>query len=166
MESFDIFKTTKKEMDIIEKRYFYNAKTHMFNQRSDLVKRSRMHKQFIYNASFSRKDALPYSTNHTLTYTDAGAAYTDGFFTEGKSKAAQMYDDGGEFYNFIEALRQNTSNGMVHGEVIDSIDTKTERVLINLLFQRSSSTRLPASGAKFHTIDRSCTAGFFFSGSI
>lgn len=99
-----------------------------------------MSKQFIYNASLSRKDAVTYPTNWSIPFMNAGAEYTEGFFTEGKSRATQMYDSGGEYYKFIESIRNNTSNGMIHGEVIDSIDSISERIFMEELLRYCKET--------------------------
>lgn len=101
----------------------------VYPSRQDGVERPMMSKQLIYNAFLSREDALAYSTNLSVSYTEIANAYDEAFFDDScpKSKAAQMYDDGGAFYTFIESIRQNTSNGMVHGEVIDSVDSVSER---------------------------------------
>lgn len=114
--------------DVLRTYGYTISHDYLYPGRDDGQELPMMHKQFIYNAALSRKDALIYPTNRTIVYTDAGAAYSGNFFTEGKSKAAQMYDAGGTFYQFIEALRQDTSNGLVHGELYDSIDTQTDRI--------------------------------------
>ena len=51
-----------------------------------------------------------------------------------------MYDDGGNFYTFIESIRQNTSNGMIHGELIDSVDEYSERVFMEELLRYCKQT--------------------------
>ena len=89
-----------------------------------------MRHQFIYNALLSRKDALIYSTDRSITYTNFAKAYQKSFFVKGKSIMAQMYDVKGEFRNFIEQLRQDTSNGIIHGEVIDSDGTNSEKIFL------------------------------------
>lgn len=107
--------------------------THDYNYagRRDSVELYAMSKQFIINAHLSRRDGISYPTNRTINYNTIASAYPSAFFTSGKTKAAQMYDDGGEFYKFIEALRHDTSNGLVHGEVIDSYDSYSEKVFFD-----------------------------------
>lgn len=75
-----------------------------------------MSRQLIYNASLSRKDALTYSTNRTISYLDIATEYPEEYFSNtDKSAAEQMYEGNGAFFDFIEAIRKNTSNGLVHG---------------------------------------------------
>jgi hypothetical protein len=101
-----------------------------------------MSKQFIYNASLSRLDALPYSTNRTISYIDIANEYPKEFFDDDseKSLASQMYDAGGAFYEFIESLRQDTSNGMIHGEVIDSENTYSEKIFLKEILEYCKAT--------------------------
>ena len=87
-----------------------------------------MSRQLIRNARLSRRDALAFSTNRTVDYSRIATDYPEEFFDDagGKSRAAQMYDAGGEFYRFVEETRRDTANGLVHGEVIDSLETDSE----------------------------------------
>ncbi|MEL3909342.1 MAG: hypothetical protein P1P64_10110 [Treponemataceae bacterium] len=96
--------------------------------------------QYNNNACFSRKDALAYSTNRTVSYTKIAKEYPESFFVGNKSKASQMYDDKGSFYDIIEGLRHNTANGMIHGEVIDSENTYSEKVFFEELLRYCSAT--------------------------
>ncbi|MBR4889058.1 MAG: hypothetical protein IKU17_07930 [Clostridia bacterium] len=100
----------------------------IYPSRMDGSPRVMMNKQLIYNAGFSREDALLYSTNRTVSYNNIASDYPESYFDPDspKSRAAQMYDGGGSFYRFIEALRRDTSNGMVAGEVIDSVESDAE----------------------------------------
>lgn len=113
-----------------------------YPSREDGVSMPMMSKQLIYNARLSRKDALVYSTNKSVSYDEIANAYPQSFFDDstGKSYAAQMYDDGGVFYSFIESIRQNTSNGMIHGEVIDSQDTYSERQFLTQMLEYCRQT--------------------------
>ena len=112
-----------------------------FPSKKDGVKKVMMSNQLVFNAFLSRKSALPYSTNRTVFYGNIADDYPKNFFKGGpKSKAAQMYDGKGSFYTIIEALRQNTSNGMVHGEVIDSVDSYSERVFLEELLKYCKQT--------------------------
>lgn len=114
----------------------------MYPSRSDGLERPMMSKQLIYNASLSRENALVFSTNRSISYNDIAVAYDENFFdnTSNKSRAAQMYDDGGAFYTFIESVRRNTSNGMVHGEVIDSVDSASERIFLKEVLEYCQKT--------------------------
>lgn len=100
-----------------------------------------MSKQLIYNASFSRRDALLFSTNTTVSYNGTATAYPESYFCDTKkSAAAQMYDGNGEYYKFIEAIRHDTANGLVHGEVIDSVDSYSEKVFLTQVLEYCKQT--------------------------
>lgn len=87
-----------------------------------------MSHQLFANASFSRRDALAYPTESVICTDDIPTAYPETFFTNGLGHAARdMYDGGGIYRTFIEALRHDTACGLVSGEVIDSADTFSER---------------------------------------
>lgn len=113
-----------------------------YPSREDGVSMPMMSKQFIYNASLSREDALVYRTNSSVSYDEIANAYPQSFFDDstGKSYAAQMYDDGGAFYSFIESIRQDTSNGMIHGEIIDSQDTYSEKQFLTQMLEYCKAT--------------------------
>ncbi|MGN0739624.1 MAG: polysaccharide deacetylase family protein [Treponema sp.] len=111
-----------------------------YPSRVDGTDKRAMGQQLIYNASFSRKDALPYSTNTCVSYAKIAEEYPEEYFSSKKTKAAQMYDGKGSFYTTIENLRHNTSNGMVYGEVIDSEDTYSERVFLEELLRYCKQT--------------------------
>lgn len=51
-----------------------------------------------------------------------------------------MYDAGGSFYNFIESIRKDTSNGIIHGEVIDSEDSFSERQFLRGILEYCNTT--------------------------
>ena len=104
----------------------------IYPSRGDGSPQVMMNRQMIYNAGLSRMDALLYSTNRTVSYNNIAKDYPEEYFDKAspKSEAAQMYDGGGSFYRFIEALRRNTSNGMVAGEAIDSWDSYSEEVFL------------------------------------
>ena len=113
----------------------------IYPSRIDGTEKVMMSKQLILNASLSRNSALPYSTNTFVSYDKIATEYPEDYFvTDSKSKAAQMYDEKGSFYTIIEALRQNTSNGMIQGEVIDSVDSYSERVFLEELLKYCKGT--------------------------
>lgn len=126
--------------DVLRNAGYTVSHDYLYPSRIDGQELPMMSRQLIYNASLSRKDAVLYPTNSSILYTMPGEGYDEDFFTDGKSKAAQMYDDGGEFYTFIESIRQNTSNGMVHGEVIDSVDCYSERIFMEELLRYCRQT--------------------------
>lgn len=84
------------------------------------------------NEDLSRKDAILYSSMITRSfhYNTIVNEYNKSFFKGGKSKAEEMYDIGGSFYNFVETIRMNTANGIIQCEHLDSVDTYSERVFL------------------------------------
>lgn len=83
--------------------------------------------QLFFNAWQSKRDAIVNPTNYTVSYSAIATDYPSTFFTGSTSKEAQMYDVTGSFRNAINDLRHQTANGRVHGEMIDSQDTYSER---------------------------------------
>ena len=112
----------------------------LFPGRGDGNREPAMSKQFIFNAHLSRIDAIPYPTNRSISYSAIATAYPETFFSEGESKEAQMYKVDGPFRTFIESIRRNTSNGMIQGEVIDSMDTYSIRVFLEAVLQYCRKT--------------------------
>ena len=113
----------------------------IYPSRIDGTQKTMMSNQLILNANLSRKNAITYSTNTYISYDKIASEYPEEFFTNNsKTKAAQMYDGKGSFYTFLEKLRQNTSNGMIQGEVIDSSDTYSERVFLEELLKYCKET--------------------------
>lgn len=114
----------------------------IYPSRMDGTNLTMMSKQLIYNASLSRENALVYRTNSSVGYNEIAESYDETFFSSGGSKgnAAQMYDAGGPFYEFIESIRQDTANGMVHGEVIDSVDCYSERMFLTEMLNYCQET--------------------------
>ena len=113
----------------------------IFPSRNDGTQKTMMSNQLILNANLSRKNAITYSTNTYVSYDKIAFEYPEEFFiNNSKTKAAQMYDGKGSFYTFLEKLRQNTSNGMIQGEVIDSSDTYSERVFLEELLRYCKET--------------------------
>lgn len=101
----------------------------IYPSRNDGMEKCMMSIQLIMNASYSRKDALAYSTNRSISYDAIATEFPEDFFDNESDKdyCTQMYEAGGSYYTFIESIRNNTSNGIVQGEVIDSVDTYSER---------------------------------------
>ena len=104
----------------------------LYPSRADGLETPMMRRQLYLNASLSRRDALAYPTDRTVDYSAIAVEYPSEFFDETsiQSAAEQMYDLGGEFYRFIEALRSDVAQGLVHGETIDSMDTFSERCFL------------------------------------
>lgn len=129
-------------IDVLRENGYVNSHDIIYPSRLDGERLPMMSKQLICNASLSRKDALVYRTNSSIHYSDIDNIYSSNFFdlNSNKSQAAQMYDDGGAFYTFIESIRQDTSNGMVHGEVIDTADTESERNFLTQMLEYCKKT--------------------------
>lgn len=114
----------------------------MCPSRADGTPTTMMSKQLIMNASLSRRDALIYRTNSSVSYSAIATEYGEDFFEQNsdKNQATQMYELGGAFYTCIESLRHDTANGMVHGEVIDSEENYSVQVFLQSLLQYCQMT--------------------------
>ena len=125
----------------------------MYPSRLDGTEPTMMSRQLIFNAFLSRRDALAYPTNRSASYLAMAEDYPESFFdpASGKTAAEQMYDGGGAFRSFIEAIRLNTSNGMVHGEVIDSSDSFSFRQYLTAVMDycRATGVRVVSKRAAF-----------------
>ena len=115
--------------------------------RYDGQKEPCMSLQFILNSHLSRPDALPYHTNRSFSFSRAWTEYTEGIDLQGSEPyEVQMYDGGANdntkdsFRNAIEAWRHNTANGVVWGEVIDSDDTWSFRLILEGLLKYAYKT--------------------------
>ena len=108
-----------------------------YPSRVDGTDKTMMSQQFIFNASLSRKDAVLYRTNSTVHYTDIAYEYPEEFFDgiPEEDYFKKMYEKKGHFYNFIEALRKDSSNGLIHGEIIDSINTFSEYMFFKAVLE-------------------------------
>jgi len=116
-----------------------------YPSRRDGTERTAMRRQLFANAGFSRRDALAYSTDTTVRYTVIDKEYPPSFFGgDTNNAAAKMYDGGGSYRAFVEAVRHETASGLVHGEVIDSEDTFSERIFLDraLAFCRAAGVRV------------------------
>lgn len=96
-----------------------------------------MRTQLIYNAFMSRKHALPYYTDRLLSYSTVAKEFTEDMFNTETPLEVQMYDlnTTNSFYKAIENWRLNMSNGMIQGEVIDSVDSWSERTIFEHLLR-------------------------------
>ena len=133
-----------------------------FPSRRDGTPETMMRRQLFKNASYSRIDALAYSTDSRVDYGYLPREYPESYFTGTVSQAAQMYDGGGSFRKFVEAMRDNTAQGVVVGEVIDSEDTYSERVFLEevLKFARAMGIRTVAKRDAFKAcFGRTCVYG-------
>ena len=127
--------------DVLREYGYTIAHDTWFPSRADGTETVMMSKQLILNASLSRQDALVYRTGGSVSYLDIASDYPEDFFQDQtKSVAAQMYDAGRSFYRFIESIRHNTANGMIHGEIIDSEDTASERVFLQQMLEYCKQT--------------------------
>ena len=91
-----------------------------YPSRMDGFQKPAMAYQLICNASFSRKDAVVYSSQRVLSFTKISKEYPKRFFSGKRSREAAMYDVDGSFRTAIETWRMNMASGIVWGEVIDS----------------------------------------------
>ena len=110
--------------------------------KKDGLVRTMMQRQMFRNAAFSRRDALAYCTERTIDYEKIAKEFPAERFADSDIAvaAAKMYDAGGSFREFVEATRHETASGLVHGEVIDSENTPSERLFLEaaLAFCRSA----------------------------
>lgn len=131
--------------------------------RWDGTPRTMMRCQLFANASFSRRDALAYSTDRTISYALLPKAYPESFFTNAAARAeVGMYDGGGLFRAFIEGIRHDTARGLVHGEVIDSENTFSERTVFDavLRYARQAGVRVVTKDEAFRAcFGRTCVSG-------
>ena len=99
--------------------------------------------QLIFNAYLSRKDSVVFPTNGAFGYDYFPNSYPESYFqNNGKTQAEQMYDDNSAnkpFFKEIEQIRHMTANGIIAGDVIDSVDTYSERVCIENLLRYCKS---------------------------
>lgn len=114
--------------DVLREFGYKYTHDYVYPSRLEYLTPPAMKVQFYLNEHLSKIDGVLYPTNRTVTYSSVANSYPSTFFTSGKTKGAQMYDVNGAFRNFIEALRHDTAHGMVHGEVIDSVDNYSMRV--------------------------------------
>jgi len=120
---------TRSFADVLREFGYKYSHDFVYPSRLDYQQRFAMRTQFYLNEQLSKKDGVLYPTNRSVSYNAVSTSYPDTFFTTGKTKAAQMYDsDGGAFRTFIEALRRDTANGIIHSEVIDSVDNYSSRI--------------------------------------
>ncbi len=125
--------------DVLREYGYTNSHDYLYPTRITDEPDRMMGVQFFKNASLSRRDALPYPTNRSISNA-ISYCYDEAYFAEAdKSRAAQMYDGKGEFYQIVESIRHETANGIIHGELIDSEDTFSEKVFLEELFKYCSA---------------------------
>ena len=107
----------------------------LYPSRQDGQSSCAMSMQLIYNSKNKRPDALIYPTNRSISYSTIATECPQSFFTGTESKEVQMYDKNTSFKSAIEAWRKYTSNGVIWGEVIDSVDSFSERVILEGLLK-------------------------------
>lgn len=121
------------------RKYGYTS-THdtMYPSRTDGLNTPFMLQQLFFNESLSRNDSILFSTSRTIDYNAISNCYNEDFFTNcvtSEDMAEAMYNDGGQFYHALEAIRHDVANGVIHGEVIDSVDSFSERVFFDALLR-------------------------------
>ena len=129
-------------IQVLRENGYLIAHDSLYPSRMDGTDPTMMSRQMVFNAFLSRRDALAYPTNRSVDYLRIAEEYPESFFETGfgKTHAEQMYDAGGSFRDFIEAIRSDTSNGMVHGEVIDSSDTYSFGQFLSAAFEYCAAT--------------------------
>ena len=105
--------------------------------RSDGTNEKMSYYQLFYNAYLSRKDAILNSTDRVIDYNKIASSYNEDFFigVEEYDYYKKMYEDQSVFYDFIESLRHSTANGLIQGEVIDTLDTFSTYIFFKALFE-------------------------------
>lgn len=106
-----------------------------------------MRVQNILNADLSRPDCLIYHTQRSFNFSNAWSEYTEGTDLQGTEPyEVQMYDGGyGEstkksFRTAIEVWRRNMANGVVWGEVIDSDESYSLKMIVEGLLKYAYKT--------------------------
>ncbi|MDY5122295.1 MAG: hypothetical protein SPE59_00655 [Treponema sp.] len=108
----------------------------IFPSRFDGQPNVAMYNQLILNASYSRKDALVYRTNSGITWDstlNCGKEASE--YNDCENSAIEMYKRQGEYYKLIESLRHDTANGLVHGEIIDSYNSYSEKIFLQQVLE-------------------------------
>lgn len=98
--------------------------------------------QFLLNSKNRRPDSLIYANiaHRNMHYVTIANEYTEGTSLQGSEPLeVQMYDGGGSFKTALEAWRHGTANGIIVGELIDSQDTWSERVILEGLLKYAIS---------------------------
>ena len=111
----------------------------------DGTPRTMMKRQMIYNATWSRRDALAYRSEKTIDYNRIVREYADARFTNDLTTAAvEMYEAGGTYRSFVEAVRHDTAAGLMHTESIDSVDASSEAAFFDrvLAYCRNAGLRV------------------------
>lgn len=116
--------------DVLDEFGYFGTHDSVYPGRMDGQSLPIMSNQLVLNADLSRPNAIIYPTNRTISYGAIASEYPESFFSNTKSKAAQMYDSNGSFRTIIESMRTKTSCGIIHGEVIDSENTYSERIFL------------------------------------
>ncbi|MBR2677371.1 MAG: polysaccharide deacetylase family protein [Solobacterium sp.] len=144
--------------DVLREYGYTSTHDSLYPGRNDGFTKPAMAYQFFYNASLSRNDGVVFPTNSAVPYAALYEAYPESFFVPDNDYGIQMIKDKGVFFDLIESLRHNTAHGLIQGEVIDSDDTFSERVILEELLKFCNGTGIkliPKSEAYdlcFHTM--------------
>lgn len=108
-----------------------------YPSRVDGTEKTMMSQQLIFNAYLSRNDAVLFRTNNTVDYNSIAQEFPEEFFYGVSSEDCfkKMYEAKGSFYDFVEALRRDSSNGLIHGEIIDSFNTYSENMFLRAVLE-------------------------------
>ena len=107
-----------------------------------------MSTQFVLNSRGNKPNALiyPNTRNKYMDYMAIATEYTQGEDLQGTEPyEVQMYSDtNSSFHKAVEGWRKSTANGIIVGQITDSMDTWSERMIIEglLKFCKSAGIQL------------------------
>ena len=98
-----------------------------------------MSTQFVYNSWGNKPNALiyPNTRNKYMDYASIATEYTEGTDLQGTEPyEVQMYSDpNSSFHKAVEGWRKSTANGIIASQITDSMDTWSERMIIEGLLK-------------------------------
>ena len=98
-----------------------------------------MSTQFVFNSRGNKPNALiyPNTRNKFMDYASIATEYTKGTDLTGSDPyEVQMYNDvNSSFHKAVEGWRKVTANGILVGQITDSQDTWSERIIIEALLK-------------------------------
>ncbi|WP_138377110.1 polysaccharide deacetylase family protein [Dorea longicatena] len=135
----------KRSWNDVLREYGYTSTTdNMYPSRADGIEEKAMSIPLFLNENLSRNDAVLFPTMNTRSfhYDTITDEYPSTFFTGTKTKAEEMYESEGSFYEFVEKTRMNTANGIIQCEQLDSADTYSERIFIEEILKFCKKNRI------------------------
>lgn len=135
---------TRSLLDIWREFGYFGAHGNIWPSKQDGVHRVAMSENLFFNEKLSRNDALLYPTSLSIIdYLSPSVNYPASFFTTGKSRRSQMYDDetvqGRPFRTYIEYIRNITARHGIAGGVFDSVDDYSSRMFFESVLQYCKS---------------------------